>query len=80
MYSGCGHMSISWFGQSLKLGLGLEYFSGRKMVFRCFPMYCVYRNSKVFVICASNMHEAFKIGFKVFFIVFSCWTPICRHM
>ena len=32
-----GHVLISWFGQSVQLGLG--YVSGQKMFFRWFPMY-----------------------------------------
>ena len=40
-----GHMSISWFGQSVQLGLG--YVSGQKMLFQFLPMYWASWNFKL---------------------------------
>ena len=43
--SRCGHVSISWFGQSVQLGLG--FVSSHNMFLQWFPMCWAYPNFKV---------------------------------
>jgi hypothetical protein len=59
-----GYVSISWFGQSVQLGLG--YVNAQKIFFWWFPMYWAYHNFKLCVICALNMPKAFRKCFERF--------------
>ena len=74
----CDLESISWFGQSVQLGLG--YVSGQGMFFQWLPIYWAYRNLKVCVICAVEFYVAFQKWFESIWLNCSLDTHLSTYV